>query len=130
MERKYKTFGDVKVGDVLYIIEYGDIPSIFEGHASKVEYPSDKSVTITIAEKVPNSPEKEGEFKINLVSRDADKTYYDVFTTEIDAKRKIYNMLLDKIKDNQAEIGIALMKIDSCKELIKKQKEEIKKYDV
>jgi hypothetical protein len=130
MEREYKTFGDVKVGDVLYFIEYGDIPSIFEGHASKVEYPSDKSVTITIAEKVPNSPEKEGEFKIDYAPRDAEKMYYDVFTTEIDAKRKIYNMLLDKIKDNQAEIGIALMKIDSCKELIKKQKEEIEKYDV
>ena len=130
MEREYKTFGDVKVGDVLYIIEYGDIPSIFEGHASKVEYPSDKSVTITISEKVPNTPEKEGEFKIDWVSRDADNTYYDVFTTEIDAKRKIYNILLDKIKDNQAEIGIALMKIDDCKELIKKQKKEIEKYDV
>lgn len=38
-------------------------------------------------------------------------------------------MLLDKIKDNQAEI-CALMKIDSCKELIKKQKKEIEKYDV
>ena len=128
MERK--TFGDVKVGDVLYFIEYGDIPSIFEGHASKVEYPSDKSVTITIAEKVPNSPEKEGEFKIDYAPRNAGKMYYDVFTTEIDAKRKIYNILLNKIKDNQAEIGIALMKIDSCKELIKKQKKEIEKYDV
>lgn len=130
MERECKTFGDVKVGDVLYFIEYGDIPSIFEGHASKVEYPSDNSVTITIAEKVPNSTEEEGEFKIDWVSRDAQKMYYNVFTTEIDAKRKIYNMLLDKIKDNQTEIGIALMKIDSCKELIKKQEEEIKKYDV
>ena len=130
MERECKTFGDVKVGDVLYFIEYGDIPSIFEGHASKVEYPSDNSVTITIAEKVPNSTEEEGEFKIDWVSRDAQKMYYNVFTTEIDAKRKIYNMLLDKIKDNQAEIGIALMKIDSCKELIKKQKKEIEKYDI
>lgn len=64
------------------------------------------------------------------MSRDAEKMYYDVFTTEIDAKRKIYNILLDKIKDNQAEIGIALMKIDSCKELIKKQEKEIEKYDV
>jgi hypothetical protein len=36
----------------------------------------------------------------------------------------------DKIKDNQAKIGIALMKIDSCKELIKKQEKEIEKYDV
>lgn len=128
MEREYKTFGDVKVGDVLYIIEYGDIPSIFEGHASKVEYPSNKSMTITIAEKVPNSPEKEGEFKIDYVSRDADRAY-DIFTTEIDAKNKVYNMIVDKIKDTQAEIGIALMKIDDCKILVKKLKEEIKKYD-
>ena len=38
-------------------------------------------------------------------------------------------MIVDKIKDTQAEIGIALMKIDDCKILVKKLKEEIKKYD-
>ena len=126
---KRKTFGEVKTGDILYVIEYADIPSIVEVHAGKIENPFEEAVTITIVEKVPNTPEPAGEFKVNYVGVNETKTFYDVFTTIEQAKERLSDFIAKKIKDAKMEMADSLLIIDKCKALIGRLENELKKYE-
>lgn len=124
---KIKTFGEVKTGDILYVIEYGDIPSIVEVHAGKIIDVCENAVTICINEKVPNDTAEAGDFKVDYVDKNDTSTFYDVFTTLEQAKEKVHDLIVDKINETTYEIGEAVLKIESSKQLINTLKQELTK---
>lgn len=123
MEKKIKTFGDIKVGDSLYVIKYGNdyaVPSLENIHVSKFEEEDDESVTITIKEKVPNSSEPAGQFKIEWVSKDL-SAIYGIYTDFEEAKNGYKKMLNNEINsmkktlekiNNRIELYNTILKSD------------------
>ena len=105
--KEYKKFNECKVGDILYCLGY-DIDNkpikiipitILDiiTNGPDIERHIYSKEAIIIKEKVPNSPEKEGEFVIDQYYR-GDECYsckYDIYTTYEEA----YDSALEDLND-------------------------------
>lgn len=130
---KYKTLDEVKVGDTLYCLEYNlanhDNISIVPLTVKEVimdgpfiERDIYSKEAIVIKEKVPNSPEGEGEFVIDQYYGRNCSSKYGIFTTYEEAKSSVIEELMNRFKSNENDIIALHMKqkniMDSLSELL------------
>lgn len=112
---KYKTLDEVKVGDTLYCLEYDlanhDKISIVPLTVKEVITNGpvvDQNIyskeAIIIKEKVPNTPEGEGEFVIDQYYGGNYTHKYGIFTTYEEARSSVIEELMNRFKSNENAI--------------------------
>lgn len=100
-----KKLCEVKVGDILYCIDYNNDCIVNITVAEHITDGPDMNrriyskEAILIKEKVPNSPEGEGEFIIDLYKGSRDRTCaHGIFTTYDEAKDELIKRLKDSLR--------------------------------
>lgn len=126
----YKKFNECKIGDTLYCLGYhiNDRPisiipiTILDivTNGPDINRNIYSKEAIIIKEKVPNTPEKEGEFIIDQYYR-GDECYsckYDIYTTYEEAHKSAIKDLYDKLNYTNDEINKLNEKKNSIEQCI------------
>jgi hypothetical protein len=133
MNNSYKKFSEVRNGDKLYCLKYGDVTDVVELTAKDVQFDPenpDVAVRISIVEKVPNTIDKEGEYVIEDFMR-GDECYsenFGVYTTKQEALMAAINdnscecdsvsngirEAVDKIRRLSLQNGLLKTKLEAC----------------